>query len=104
MRDGRGTAVLPYRELIKVAAMRRDVWRRLIEDIGLSAVLLVGVLYPVMGIWLAVWGSTTPEPYRWTWAISYIFISAIFLLRILKNQRSGQKLHELQERIRRKAV
>lgn len=96
--------MLPYRELIKVAAMRRDVWRRLIEDIGLSAVLLVGVLYPVMGIWLAVWGSTTPEPYRWTWAISYIFIAAIFLLRILKNQRSGQKLHELQERIRRREV
>ena len=84
--------------------MRMDVWRRLITDIGLSAVLLVGVLYPAIGIWLAVRGSTTPDPYRWTWAISYIFIAAIFLLRILKNQRSGQKLHELQERIRRSEV
>jgi len=66
IRDGRGTAVVPYGERINGAAMRRDVWRRLIEDIGVSGVLLVGVLCPAISIWLAVRGWTTPEPYKWT--------------------------------------
>jgi len=79
--------------------MRRDVWKKLIEDSGFSGVLMFGVLCPSVGIRLAVRGWTTPEPYGWAWAVGYILMATIFVLRILESRRTERNLRDLEARI-----
>jgi hypothetical protein len=65
---------------------------------------MFGVLCPSVGIWLAVRGWTTPEPYGWAWAVGYILMATIFLLRIRESRRAERDLRDLEARIRRNEI